>query len=111
MELVLISEKHREKQDSTLHRREYTIAGYKVVVDDFCYDGDFSRHIATYKMDVTSYLPCIEYDPEPIGKKEPCFKVWTVSYGNLDMDAFKKFIKDQQIALKVAEVLTREFCK
>ena len=116
-EIKLEFVKHQEVDRDRKHytRDTYTIDEYTVEVDDTTYmdDGLTIRSISVIRPfdrdGAKRYIPEINYNDEFFGSKEPRFEIQTTAYGSLKTDEYALFLDAQEKAVKVVEILTKEF--
>lgn len=115
MKLVFVQRQEADRDGKHYTRDTYTIDEYKVEVDDTTYmdDGKTLRSISVIRpferSDAERYIPEIYYRDGYFDDKEPCFEIQTVSYGSLAAEDYALFLAAQEKAVKVAEILTKEF--
>lgn len=115
-EMKLEFVKHQEAdRDGTHYARDtYTIGEYTIEVDDTVYEDGATYHRITVirpynRIGEERYIPEIYYHDGYFDDKEPRFEIQTVSYGALAAEDYALFLAAQEKAVKVAEILTKEF--
>lgn len=109
MKLEFVEKKTKDQDGKRYARESYSIGGYAVYVDDTFYpDGNSVHDISLQVIVEDEYLPNIYFRAGWFGQ-EPTFEIQTTSYGPLKPTEFTKFLMAQQKAMKVVEVLTKEF--
>ena len=71
---------------------------------------DFRRICVRANKTASKYAPEIYFDDCTFGGAEK-FRIQTTSYGSLEINDFKEFIKAQEEAMEVVEILTNTFLK
>lgn len=108
-ELKLVQVK--AKKDGLLHIYEigeYTVREHT----DVCEIGTVIKYYSVMETNhgANKYIADIYYDCK-WGEEKGAFQIQTTAYGALDMDEFAKFMKAQQDAMEVVEILTNTFLK
>lgn len=105
MELVEI----REKKLNNKHFIKYEIGGY--TVDVHTYDSGW-RNIAVTAPWNERYMPSIYTRDDLMGDGHIIgFEIQTTSYGALPVEEIRKVIECYENAVRVVEILTKEFIK
>lgn len=109
MKLEFVGKKTKDQDGKHYVCESYSIGGYAVKVVDTSYpEGNSFRDINLQVMTEDEYLPDIYFRAGWFGQG-PTFEIQTTSYGALKPTEFTKFFAAQQKAMKVVEVLTKEF--
>ncbi len=114
-EMKLSFVKHQEADKDGRHyvRDTYTIDEYTIEVDDTIYEDGATYHRITVirpynRIGEERYIPEINYCDGYFEHREPHFSIQTTSYGSLESEDYKLFLKAQEKAMKVVEILTKE---
>ena len=88
----------------------YEIGCYQVNEQHLGVNRDFRRICVRANEKASKYAPEIYFDDCMLGGAEK-FRIQTTSYGSLEINDFKEFIKAQKEAMEVVEILTNTFLK
>lgn len=102
--------------DGTTYRKEvrpYEISDYMVNDITRIYENGTTDHSITISVEHNNkYTPEIYtlYEENSLTKIKE-FKITTTSYGSLFLDEYKEFLKAQNDAMEVVEILTKKYCE
>nr|DAH73213.1 MAG TPA: hypothetical protein [Caudoviricetes sp.] len=111
MELKLMNTKKREKEDISVEYRLYELNPYKIEVSHHTCGDDTWNNIFISKDYNERFLPDIYFEDNMFGERKSEFKIQTTSYGALEPAEIQEVIKGYETAMKVVEILTKEFIK
>ena len=88
----------------------YEIGCYMIEEQFLGVNRDFRRICVRANETASKYAPEIYFDDCIFGGNEK-FRIQTTSYGSLEINEFKEFIKAQNEAVEIVEILTNTFLK
>ena len=88
----------------------YEIGCYQVQEQHLGVNRDFKKICVRTDNTVSKYAPNIYFEDSIFGGDEK-FRIQTTSYGSLEINEFKEFMKAQNEAMEIVEILTNTFLK